>query len=401
MELIQKTFDFNIVGKQVRMVGTTDEPWFCGKDVATILGYNEPKCAITQHIDIEDKTPLKSILSGCDSCPTLNKNDLKTTYINESGLYSLILRSKLESAKKFKKWVTSEVLPSIRKSGQYKITQEIQELKDKINHANIVNKELLDFKLMKEKNETVYIMSSESYAKQGLWKIGKTKLKTTKRLSGLNTANPAGENIRVLKEIKTNNSLALEKRCHYILQNLRPTSHKEWFLSSWCNLVKLLDIISNNMNEELEIVNDLVKEVHSIDINLDKDKYIEGLDMNIFKPKKEIISITHEVTENDDTKSNTRTVIDVSGLSVEQMKEKLIIAINKFISENVEDMKDFDYNTEKDSDKKIKIVWKDILTNLMNICNIHSKPKIKANLWKPTARNILEEAKCLSSIKWK
>ena len=114
MELIQKTFDFNIVGKQVRMVGTTDEPWFCGKDVATILGYNEPKCAIAQHIDIEDKTPLKSILSGCDLYPTLNKNDLKTTYINESGLYSLILRSKLESAKKFKKWVTEDMLPAIR-----------------------------------------------------------------------------------------------------------------------------------------------------------------------------------------------------------------------------------------------------------------------------------------------
>jgi hypothetical protein len=74
--------------------------------------------------------------------------------------------------------------------------------------------------------------------------------------------------------------------------------------------------------------------------------------------KKEIISITYEITENGGTKSNNRTVIDVSGLSVEQMKEKLIIAINKFIRENVDDMKDFDYNTEKDSDKKLKLCGK-------------------------------------------
>lgn len=277
--------------------------------------------------------------------------------------------------------------------------KQIQEKDNIINRANIINKELLDFKLMKEKNETVYVMSSESYAKQGLWKIGKTILKATKRLSGLNTSHPEGENIVVLKEIKTNNASALEKRCHWILQNLRPTTHKEWFLSSWNNLVKLLDIISNNMNEELEIVNQLVKEVHSIDIDMEKEKYIEGLDMNIFKPK-ETISITHEITENDNVITNTQT-INIANLTAEQKKEKLINAITLFIRKNIDGMENFNYEYEKDDEKNIQIIWKDVLKNLMNICNIKSKSKILANSWKTTLRNIIDEAKCINSIKWK
>lgn len=74
MNIIQKTFDFNITNntnKQVRIIGSIDNPWFCGKDVATILGYSEPKSAIKQLIDIDDKLPLRSILSGCDLSPTL------------------------------------------------------------------------------------------------------------------------------------------------------------------------------------------------------------------------------------------------------------------------------------------------------------------------------------------
>lgn len=92
-----------------------NEPWFVGKDVAEALGYAKPLNAIAQHVDNDDS--LKRGLT--DSLGRLQK----TIFINESGLYSLILSSKLESAKKFKKWVTSEVLPSIRKTGGYKLPE--------------------------------------------------------------------------------------------------------------------------------------------------------------------------------------------------------------------------------------------------------------------------------------
>lgn len=93
---------------QLRSMMINEEPWFVGKDVADILGYSNSRKAIADHVDDEDK--------GVTKCDTLGgTQDL--VVINESGLYSLILSSKLPAAKKFKHWVTSEVLPSIRKKG--------------------------------------------------------------------------------------------------------------------------------------------------------------------------------------------------------------------------------------------------------------------------------------------
>lgn len=96
----------------VRTIEFNDEPYFVGKDVATILGYSNSRKAIGDHVDEEDKTDGVTIRDsiGREQNPIL---------VNESGLYSLILSSKLPSAKKFKRWVTSEVLPQIRKHGMY------------------------------------------------------------------------------------------------------------------------------------------------------------------------------------------------------------------------------------------------------------------------------------------
>ena len=101
----------------VRTTMVDDEPWFVGKDVATALGYERPDNAIRIHVDDEDKLMHQISASG------QNRN---MTIINESGLYSLIFGSKLESAKKFKRWVTSEVLPAIRKTGIYAVPQSRQ-----------------------------------------------------------------------------------------------------------------------------------------------------------------------------------------------------------------------------------------------------------------------------------
>lgn len=97
---------------QVRAVTINDEPWFIGKDVAMTLGYAKPENAIASHVDAEDKT--STLIQGSAS-----NYKSKTILINESGLYSLILSSKLPNAKRFKRWVTSEVLPAIRKTGGY------------------------------------------------------------------------------------------------------------------------------------------------------------------------------------------------------------------------------------------------------------------------------------------
>lgn len=99
----------------VRTATIDGEPYFVGKDVATILGYSNPRDAISKHVDDEDK--------GVAKCDTLGGRQ-EILFINESGLYSLILRSQLPAAKKFKRWVTSEVLPAIRRHGMY-ATEEL------------------------------------------------------------------------------------------------------------------------------------------------------------------------------------------------------------------------------------------------------------------------------------
>lgn len=106
---------FNFESHEVRSLLLNNEPWFVGKDVAEALGYSKARNAIATHIDSEDKkdAPIQGPLGGVQ----------EMTVINESGLYSLVLSSKLPSAKKFKRWVTSEVLPALRKTGQYQVKE--------------------------------------------------------------------------------------------------------------------------------------------------------------------------------------------------------------------------------------------------------------------------------------
>lgn len=120
----------------VRTITVEGEPYFVAKDVAEILGYSNPRDAINKHVDEEDK--------GVAKCDTLGgKQEL--TVINESGLYSLILSSKMLNAKKFKRWVTSEVLPTIRRHGLYAMDEVLA-------NPDILINALLELKAERERN---------------------------------------------------------------------------------------------------------------------------------------------------------------------------------------------------------------------------------------------------------
>lgn len=116
----------------VRTLTIEDEPFFVGKDVAEILGYSNPQKAIRDHVDEEDR--------GVNEMDTPGGFQ-PMTVINESGLYSLIFGSKLEKAKEFKHWVTSEVLPTLRKTGSYSITPDSYMIEDPIERARAWIKE--------------------------------------------------------------------------------------------------------------------------------------------------------------------------------------------------------------------------------------------------------------------
>lgn len=125
---------------QIRTVEINGEPWFVGKDVAETLQYTNPQKAVREHVDEEDK--------GVNEMDTPGGMQ-QIVIINESGLYSLILGSRLESAKRFKHWITSEVIPSIRKTGSYNLPQTyadaLRELANKAEEAErlkLVNNKL-------------------------------------------------------------------------------------------------------------------------------------------------------------------------------------------------------------------------------------------------------------------
>ena len=122
---------------QVRTVTIAGEPWLVGKDVATALGYSNPSNAVVTHVDDEDKTTYSFQVSG-------SNYKTKATLINESGLYSLVLSSKLPTAKQFKHWVTAEILPSIRRTGGYIANAETMTDAEIMSKALLIAKQTID-----------------------------------------------------------------------------------------------------------------------------------------------------------------------------------------------------------------------------------------------------------------
>lgn len=131
---------------QIRTVVIDGEPWFVGKDIANALGYAEPTKAVRDRVDAEDKGMSKT------DTPSGTQN---MVIVNESGMYSLIFGSRLESAKAFKRWVTSEVLPTIRKNGSYSMADQTESYKidDPIERAKRWIEEQEEKKLLESKIE--------------------------------------------------------------------------------------------------------------------------------------------------------------------------------------------------------------------------------------------------------
>ena len=124
MSIIEKVFKYGAT--ELPVIKYEDEIWFKAVAIATILKYTNQRKAIRDHVDPEDKRKLSELMSKSKrnesfrlKTDPLKGNEGNSLYLSESGLYSLVLRSKLESAKEFKRWVTSQVLPSIQKTGRY------------------------------------------------------------------------------------------------------------------------------------------------------------------------------------------------------------------------------------------------------------------------------------------
>lgn len=135
---------------EVRTLIIDNEPWFVGKDVAEVLGYSNTRDALSKRVDEEDKR------DGVAICDSIGREQIPIL-INESGLYSLIISSKLPKAKEFKRWVTSEVLPSIRKHGAYMTAEKLEEV---ILNPDMMIKLCTALKEEKDRNKELQLINS-------------------------------------------------------------------------------------------------------------------------------------------------------------------------------------------------------------------------------------------------
>lgn len=208
---------FNFEQKNVKIVGDFENPWFCARDVCEILGYENHNKAIFDHVDTDDKKSLHEIIKK--GSYRFGNNETKTCYISESGLYDLISHSRMPNAKKFQKWITKEVLPELRKKGQYTTTesqneidilrkqfeeqlqikdQQIEEQKQRIEHDRnhiLLLKNMLITDEQRPITQVIYIATSQNYARQNRFKVGGVESvdKLTGRLSNYNSRSAQGD----------------------------------------------------------------------------------------------------------------------------------------------------------------------------------------------------------------
>jgi prophage antirepressor-like protein len=300
--LNEHSFNFNNLKVKIIM-DVHNNPWFNGKDVAESLGYKDANDALLSRVSAKYKKSLKELLeevAGESPATSFTHNEGRAVYINEAGVYSLIFSSKLKIAEQFREIVFEQILPSIRKTGEFKLTQELKLLKDKEENLllqleekdDIILKHEHDAKFMQEisknkvdlfphektGNSTIYGASTNKNKKDYLSKIGKGE---DDRLSQLNTSHPNSDPLEFDTTLIVHDKVAynIEQfiHCHLDPFRLKNKSKKtkrnhgsqEWFMIHQ-RLVKIILRSVVNLSENLaQLVNRYIKLLEDNNRNYD------------------------------------------------------------------------------------------------------------------------------------
>jgi prophage antirepressor-like protein len=379
---------FNFEEKQLRIFGSSNEPWFCSKDVCNILEYKDVKKALKNHVDFEYVKNLIDIFKGGNS-PPLKGNLKNLKFINEQGLYCLIFNSKMEKAKKFRKWVFEEILPSIRKNRYYvdpsidskkikQLEEQLQEKDEQLNRLHNIQKELLSYKKRVTKEETVYIVSTANYARQGIFKIGRTKSQMKFRSSNHNVTHIKGDKVKVLKEFKVNDCVLIEKNIHTKLSGLLVEGEKEFFMCPYDLLLSLVELVVHNDGEENTMVNSIIDTVYK----LKKQKFISedwttGIPKDMFKE-------TLLITNGDEKLAE----LDISQWRNEHKQEFVSNCLKEYIKQE-----------NKVKEENFQIIWKTFQLFLIQNLSI-PKSRFKVKDWKDYVKDEVNKKNELT-IKWR
>jgi prophage antirepressor-like protein len=293
----------NIGGRdqQVRLCGTITDPYFCGRDVCEVLGYKNPKKALLTHIKTKHKKELVEMVGPTvgptylGSLKPLTYNEGKAVYINEPGLYSLIMNSDAPFAEEFQDMVYETILPSIRKYGSYQVENQLsvameklaikekseEELQERLEHAKQEAEEykqyaltLKDLAISDQKrplNDVIYISTSRAYAGHNRYKVGGVEgmEKLKPRFSGYNGRSSVDDEWYYSDIFKVANFRAAEKRIEDVLGRFRERKNKEIYVLHYSDLRRYVEWICEHYEDEIEEFN---KELDVLISNLNKHK---------------------------------------------------------------------------------------------------------------------------------
>jgi prophage antirepressor-like protein len=387
--------NFIFENNKIRVImDKNDNPWFVAKDVCDCLKLKRPNDAYSR-IDEDEKDD--AVLND-----HLGKKQTMII-INESGLYSLILSSKKKETKIFKRWITHDVIPSIRKNGVYMTDKSINDLKEnpnklenllkdleehrknekqnilkikeleesneKMKRDNLriqrVNEELIDRQKHKEKNQNIYITSTLSNAKIGLYKIGKNNTTMKNRINNLNTSHPIGDEMVELLCVKTYNSSSLEMLIHKCLDPLRASKDREFFHAPFSLLQRFILNVADNHELAYEFANEIIELSNCIMNKNDTIDWMEGLNTNIFNKK----CITIDISNGEN--------IDTININRNESDKEIFDKVNKLLIKYISKLKNIDESEVKinETANDLIIDWRNFQLFIKN--NVNNKIAIK------------------------
>jgi len=362
-------FDFqNKPGQKIKIIGTFDDPYFCGKDVCAILEYSSARKALQDHVKPKHKKDLQTIIDEVStvSVPTPkigspsikpSYNDGKAVYVSEPGLYALIMKSRTSFAETFQDFVYEQILPSIRKKGRFQLEQQLQhqaqvieqnqqqleqkdqQLEQKDQLLLRLNEMLIDSTAL-PKTQVVYIATSPNYAQQNRFKVGGveklSKLKS--RLAVYNSRSANGDVFYFSDWYLVHNYKEIETRLKDLLGRFRDNKAKEIYVLHYTKLKYILKYLIDNYNEETDVVNNhLVDFISSLDSNqlrpvVPKKKCLKSIKISeVGHPDIEIEGNTNQEIEQklkqyfqrlniDTTSVTSKTVFDELGVKKKRLE---------------------------------------------------------------------------------
>jgi phage anti-repressor protein len=286
--------------------------------------------------------------------------------------------------------------------------EELRQANKKINRCTVFINNIQ----AAETDSFIYIASRPSLAEQDFNKVGSisscTYTAVSGRLQSYNTGCTEGDLFAYYYIRKVHDASGLDAYLKKMLAPCKKNRGKEMVLMDFDSLRSIVDHVADNHFDNYEVFNDYIKS--RMTTMMDKRTkllpvVIEEIDGITRLPKKVKYKSPDDPARSltliysDENKEETQ-VIDVDGLTPEQMKTKLIEALTICVR-SMNGKEEFEYESEKDSGNPVVLKWDDILKNLMTLCNITSKSKIKANSWKPTLKEMAANATCIKKIRWR